>query len=383
MRVLLSLLKILTINFFVLALALTPIEIFLRIKMPIEMFFMDASSELASAVGWGPTMKRESQNNSNVRACDFNHKSGVSDDVKVIMTIGDSMLDCNDRGAKFENTIPYLLQQSLGKRFKVFNLAAGGWGTDQELLAFIHERDNIDPDIVILFYTPANDLFNNISRKAINENIAKPVFELDGENLIKKEVHYLHKSNYLSKILFKTEIYKRLNLSMPEIIEFFKFDVREDEPLTTLESENYAHMSGFLSPMLPRYKQSWIITKKILSEFNSEVEAIGADFLLVYLPTGARNHCETIEMFPNNCIGYGERRLIPVNCGAGETKFDMYQQYDLIFDLALSEGFKVIEAFDFFKKYESNHHELAADCIHFHNRIGPEAIVRRILNEIN
>ena len=56
---------------------------------------------------------------------------------------------------------------------------------------------------------------------------------------------------------------------------------------------------------------------------------------------------------------------------------------DLILDLALSEGFKVIEAFDFFKKYEFNHNELAADCIHFHNRLGPEAIVRRILKEIN
>ena len=38
-------------------------------------------------------------------------------------------------------------------------------------------------DLVILFYTPANDLFNNSSSKALYENLTKPRFYLNEEDL--------------------------------------------------------------------------------------------------------------------------------------------------------------------------------------------------------
>ena len=90
---------------------------------------------------------------------------------KRILLLGDSFihheyLDDHDTFAvHFENQLP--------ENYEVIPLAASGWGTDQELLAFFEEGVKYEPDIVLLFFYP-ND-FSNIVYLA-QTYADKPVF---------------------------------------------------------------------------------------------------------------------------------------------------------------------------------------------------------------
>ena len=136
------------VNLIILLIFLYILEIFLRSNMPIISYQMDVSGTIAKQVGWGP---EKSQNNRFL--CDFNHSKKDSDQFR-ILTVGDSMLACNPKsGIPFKETIPGVLGGILGEKYELYNLAAGGWGTDQELIAY----QNYNPekfDLVLLFFNP-------------------------------------------------------------------------------------------------------------------------------------------------------------------------------------------------------------------------------------
>ncbi len=355
-------------------------EIALRFFSPINIYFMDTRGPMAKYTGWGPTLDKQGQ-----FLCDNPHSPPGSNNTIRVLTIGDSLLDCNNTGTQpFKITIPYLLGKDLGKNWDVYNISAGGWGTDQQLLAYRTLGKTYKPHWVFLFYTPANDLFNNSTNKAIRENLSKPRFVIEeGKLILKQPLSIQRERSKLIRLALRTEIGKRLFL----IHQAHGNNVDEKSlnqgttvyPLSFLETEKYSHMAPSFKPLLPRFKRSWDVTKRILIQFKQEVEKEGGKFVIVYLPTGIRNLCDPLPDYPHNCIGYGSQKTIKVTCSGKSMLIAPYEQYNMLKKLGEKEGIPIIEVFKYFKKYANNHTSLAGDCLHFNHAKGAQFVVNGVI----
>ena len=84
-------------------------------------------------------------------------------------------------------------RQTLGPRLKrhlanrgwpveVVVMGAGGWGTDQQLIALQHYFETLQPDAVVVYYTHRNDLWNNLF--PTHMGTPKPTYRLDDGALV-------------------------------------------------------------------------------------------------------------------------------------------------------------------------------------------------------
>jgi len=79
---------------------------------------------------------------------------------KRILIIGDSI--AFGTGVDAEWRFSDFLSRALGDDVEVINAGVCGWGTDQELLYYEKAGKDLDADIVILTFTMANDVLNNM-----------------------------------------------------------------------------------------------------------------------------------------------------------------------------------------------------------------------------
>jgi hypothetical protein len=97
--------------------------------------------------------------------------------VQKILFLGDSYLagsGVEERADRF----PTVMQEQFGNGIDTQIIASGGWGTDQELLAFIDKGRRWKPDLVVLAFTAHNDLRNNLSNQGLS-GVPKPYFVAD------------------------------------------------------------------------------------------------------------------------------------------------------------------------------------------------------------
>ncbi len=95
-----------------------------------------------------------------------------------ILFLGDSNLAGSGGLGSLDERFPIVLGQRLADRAEVQILASGGWGTDQQLLAFLQKGRHWRPDIVVLTFTAYNDLANVLSNSSQPRH-RKPYFALD------------------------------------------------------------------------------------------------------------------------------------------------------------------------------------------------------------
>jgi lysophospholipase L1-like esterase len=80
-----------------------------------------------------------------------------------ILLLGDSHIE--GYHTKLRDTFGAKLQQYLRHRgwpVEVLALGAGGWGTDQQLIALQLYADELEPDQVLVYYTHQNDIWNSL-----------------------------------------------------------------------------------------------------------------------------------------------------------------------------------------------------------------------------
>lgn len=78
-----------------------------------------------------------------------------------------------------------LLEKSLSNNISCTSIAAGGWGQDQQLLHLERFFLNNKADIVALWFTPMNDVANNLFPTHFPENgWAKPTFWLEDDKIM-------------------------------------------------------------------------------------------------------------------------------------------------------------------------------------------------------
>jgi lysophospholipase L1-like esterase len=97
---------------------------------------------------------------------------------KRLLFIGDSFL-AGVGVSSLEKRFPALLGARLAPDTEVRVLAASGWGTDQELLAFLQKGRLWQPDLVVVAFCASNDISNNLSNHERWVRQYKPYFVLD------------------------------------------------------------------------------------------------------------------------------------------------------------------------------------------------------------
>ena len=129
-----------------------------------------------------------------------------------------------------EKRLEYHLSAITGKAIKVFSLGDGGYGQDQQFLALNEFFTDYTADLVIVWETPANDVWNNMfPTHWPKDGTPKPTFWLDeNNNLNGPKDRY---SNFRMIGLIKSALFMR---SLDELWE------QEYLPAAYEPSTNYA-----------------------------------------------------------------------------------------------------------------------------------------------
>src|SRR5713101_2145679 len=104
----------------------------------------------------------------------------------VILLLGDSQVQANACAYDWmpERRLQFHLANNHGKDAKVFSLGAGGYGQEKELLVFREYLKSYRADLVLVWLTPKNDVWNNVfPTNSPNDGAPKPAFWLENGQL--------------------------------------------------------------------------------------------------------------------------------------------------------------------------------------------------------
>jgi len=337
------------------------VELMLRTFFPVREYRADSVSHISQKLGWGPKLNADGS-----RTCDSNVPINRTTDKVRILLVGDSNLDCDKSAQPRKITVPYLLEKTLGNRYEVINMAGPGWGNDQEYLYYLHLGRQYKPDFVFLFFTPANDLYNNSTNKAIWESRNKPRFELAHGKL--RLVRTKNKRiRFLSSFLAQFQIFKRTRLIRQSHLS-------QRIALPNEKDEQLSHVSAYLNPLPKRIGESWKVTNKLLSNFNRSVREQGGKFVVVYIPTGIN----TRYLCPNNpqCLGYGESGT-QISCNGKIFNLDIYQPFRRLKEITTQTGIPYLHNINEVRNHAHNHTTIVSDCLHL-SKYGASLLVNKV-----
>jgi hypothetical protein len=101
-----------------------------------------------------------------------------SPDDYVVVLLGDSQVEST--ALAFDSMPERLLEAHIGvPNAKVFSIGTGGYGQDQELLALEEYYTKHRADLVVLWQTPGNDVWNNVFKTHMANRNPKPTYWLD------------------------------------------------------------------------------------------------------------------------------------------------------------------------------------------------------------
>jgi len=120
--------------------------------------FIDKPSPVIS--GWLNQKSRLETNQLGFRG----KKITYTDNDYVIVLLGDSQVAAAACSFYWmpESRLEHYLNTKLNKNIKVFSVGAGGYGQDQQLLMLKKYYITYRADMVVLWQTPSNDIWNNV-----------------------------------------------------------------------------------------------------------------------------------------------------------------------------------------------------------------------------
>lgn len=205
----------------------------------------------------------------------------------VIVLLGDSQVEC--RACAFGWMPEKRLQHHLGGRAKVFSIAAGGYGQDQQLLALAEYLQRFRADLVVLWQTPGNDVWNNVFPTHWPRNgTPKPTFWLEGDSLRGpteglgqplRENQSLRLGILLRRFLpFQRD--EAWESRLPESYEpMTEYDGTPDQEWTGKSEEDLrsekSHLTLLLTPRSLRTQYGLDLTRALMSEIRSMAERSG------------------------------------------------------------------------------------------------------------
>jgi lysophospholipase L1-like esterase len=248
---------------------------------------------------------------------EFNPTLDADDGRTRLMVLGDSFL-AGSGVRSMASRFPTVLGRQLSDQLVTRILATGGWGTDQELLAFREKGAAWRPDIVILAFCANNDTANNLSNDD-NMHKPKPYFAIeDGElNLFDNEGNkqdydtygqqneassWLPRSyliDFTKHILFGqrvdegvsgTELKKQYPNVDKRYLLFAKRNFKRSDihsrknRLTWSPQRDVTPFSAYIHEDFELNAYQWELMEGIVGRLKEEVEAAGGKLFIMLLP---------------------------------------------------------------------------------------------------
>ena len=200
-----------------------------------------------------------------------------------ILVLGDSFAEALQ--VEQEQTFAKLLEQRLG--VEVVDTGDSGYGTDNELLFFLHEGWKYRPDLVLLMFNTSNDILendNDLLRGTSFPYPDKPYFDLADDRLTLRRYP-------LQQPGLRRRFREEAHLALQRHSALYR-------RLTTLWltatlPEAHAAPPPALGEVLPRdvyrkdypevWREAWRITRGLVLRLRREVEARGSRFAVVVL----------------------------------------------------------------------------------------------------
>ncbi len=184
------------------------------------------------------------------------------------------------------------LRRALRGSNEVVNTGVAGWGNDQELLYFESRGWRLQPDVVIIQLTVANDVLDNMLDHLYMTRTPKPVFVLDGDSLVLTNTDFeapvVPRRARLRDFLKKS----RLLLFVKRRLDRVKYGRLVKESVARLPrgltrrslEQNYSYWSVYQKDYDPRFEDAWQVTLAILRRLADRCQLMGADLIVFAAP---------------------------------------------------------------------------------------------------
>ncbi len=210
---------------------------------------------------------------------------------KRILFLGDSVVfgtgvDSNWRMSEF-------LGRALGDRCEVVNAGVPGWGPDQELMYLESEGAQLQPDLVVVVLTVANDVVNASLDHLFLGNAPKPRYVLQSDSLSLVSMPEQQRTAAPAGTSLRSLLKRsRLILFIQRRIErllYMAQQRRDVEPFPqgfhrSEFERNYSHWSVYRREYDPEFESAWEVTERILSRFSRWCLGHGAELIIFSLP---------------------------------------------------------------------------------------------------
>lgn len=263
---------------------------------------------------------------------DSEHSLEKDETVFRIAVIGDSFTEAIqvNQEKRFDKLIEKYLTEKSNKTVEILNFGTGGWGTDQEILAYKTKIKQFNPDLVILMF-----VYNDFQDNTIKIN--KPYHTLDAGSLVyhpakfsynptlRKVLSYsaflTQMANYAYKIKMRSTSKKSLNFSPATLPYALAINWPQEEWSTEVQ-------------------EAVIITSALLANLSKEIEQNEAQFLLVSVPPAPAIESLSLERF---------KQIYP---NENWKTIDFSQQEKILLQIASENHFAFVGLYNPFIKYK-------------------------------
>ena len=291
---------------------------------------------------------------------------------KRILIIGDSIAFGTgvDAGLRFSDFI----DRALGDEAEVLNAGVCGWGTDQELIYYESKGRYLNPDVVVLEVTVANDILNNMLDHLFLGSAPKPRFVLAGDSLGLDETKLIPPAPPVHHRIRNLLKRSRLLLFVKRRIDAVARSraVREAPARKPrgFDKEGldkiYSHWSVYEKSYDDRFEEGWRITEALIDRLSVLCRQNGTELIVFEFPL----KIEVDEPW---------RRELLEHYGIDPDRFDFSKPYRKLADFCASRDIEFIYPLDEFRK-ASLHQSLYFDKDTHPNMYG-HAMAAKVLLE--
>ena len=233
-------------------------------------------------------------------------------DVYRIAVLGDSFAEALQ--VPLEQTFWHQLEGRLaacpelsGRRVEVLNFGVSSYGTGQELIALRSRVWDYDPDLIVLTFTPSNDVRNN--SRALERDELRPYFVFQGDRLVadmsfRESPVFRRKLGLLNNLFYDAINYSRIlqaaNAARDGYLTRRKYEQMGGGAAAPGDGGGGGDGGGapelglddlaFQPPRDEQWAEAWRVTEGIITQMGREVLDRGAGFLVVVLTDGSQVH---------------------------------------------------------------------------------------------
>ena len=178
-----------------------------------------------------------------------------------------------------------------GRTVEAINFGVSGYGTAQELLTLRHKAWAYDPDLVLLLFTPANDVWDN-SRALLGDGLRPYFVYRDGELVLdesfrqstafKLRTSFVGQAHYW--LLSRSRLWQQTFRAVTGLRQPAAAGQAEDAGFDELGLDAQVYRP----PETAEWREAWRVTEGLVTLMRDEVEARGKRFFVAVASTAAQ-----------------------------------------------------------------------------------------------